>query len=506
MVVVGSTWSSSQARFVGFATFGALLHVVSQLIDQYVPQPYMDEIFHVPQAQAFCRGQWQHWDDKITTFPGLYVAAVGINSVASRMFGDGYGSCSVSALRSVNLLFSFATAIVLERFMHARRALAADSLGHSGAAAPWLRALALAMFPPHFFFAFLFYTDAISTFFVLLTLKLFDDAARCGGHGCSGVLGATLAAGSGTLSIACRQTNAVWLIFGAGAFVVADLEGTHGEQLIRSGADVGNGQRDGQGLLPAPAVVLRCASLVWKEWRRLQHRVLPALLVALAFVVFVVWNKGIVVGDRSNHTMVLHFAQLGYFSVFAASYLAALHRPSALWRNTADLVAEVSRRKFMTCVVVIVIASLLWFGSPTHPFILADNRHYTFYVWKAFFRRHRFAKLLPLPAYATAAWLLSRALRLRSSAKMEVASRPVSSLWLLGFVVALSLVLVPAHLVEPRYFLVPFFIVHVHAEPASPFHTCLLLLAGVVVNAVVLGVFIFRPFTWPDESVARFMW
>eukprot|EP00191_Tetraselmis_sp_GSL018_P012453 CAMPEP_0177594952 /NCGR_PEP_ID=MMETSP0419_2-20121207/10076_1 /TAXON_ID=582737 /ORGANISM="Tetraselmis sp., Strain GSL018" /LENGTH=44 /DNA_ID= /DNA_START= /DNA_END= /DNA_ORIENTATION= len=29
-----------------------------------VPEPYMDEIFHVPQAQRYCRGDFAHWDPK----------------------------------------------------------------------------------------------------------------------------------------------------------------------------------------------------------------------------------------------------------------------------------------------------------------------------------------------------------------------------------------------------------------------------------------------------------
>lgn len=30
-----------------------------------------DEPFHVPQAQAYCRGEYASWDPKITTPPGL---------------------------------------------------------------------------------------------------------------------------------------------------------------------------------------------------------------------------------------------------------------------------------------------------------------------------------------------------------------------------------------------------------------------------------------------------
>lgn len=38
----------------------------------WVPEPYLDEVFHIPQAQKYCQGRWLEWDDKITTPPGLY--------------------------------------------------------------------------------------------------------------------------------------------------------------------------------------------------------------------------------------------------------------------------------------------------------------------------------------------------------------------------------------------------------------------------------------------------
>ncbi|CAN9297458.1 unnamed protein product [Alternaria sp. RS040] len=36
-----------------------------------VPNPYLDEYFHIPQAQKYCKGDYS-WDPKITTPPGLY--------------------------------------------------------------------------------------------------------------------------------------------------------------------------------------------------------------------------------------------------------------------------------------------------------------------------------------------------------------------------------------------------------------------------------------------------
>ncbi|RWW02955.1 hypothetical protein GW17_00033936 [Ensete ventricosum] len=63
---------------------------ISVLVDRVVPDPYMvahpcsaiflsnccllsrqDEIFHIPQAQRYCRGDFGTWDPMITTPPGL---------------------------------------------------------------------------------------------------------------------------------------------------------------------------------------------------------------------------------------------------------------------------------------------------------------------------------------------------------------------------------------------------------------------------------------------------
>jgi hypothetical protein len=32
-----------------------------------------DEIFHIPQTQQYCQGEFAKWDPKITTFPGTYM-------------------------------------------------------------------------------------------------------------------------------------------------------------------------------------------------------------------------------------------------------------------------------------------------------------------------------------------------------------------------------------------------------------------------------------------------
>jgi alpha-1,2-glucosyltransferase len=55
--------------------------IISNLISNNVKTPYMDEIFHVTQAQTYCNGNFSEWNDKITTLPGLYL----LNSIPARV-------------------------------------------------------------------------------------------------------------------------------------------------------------------------------------------------------------------------------------------------------------------------------------------------------------------------------------------------------------------------------------------------------------------------------------
>ena len=117
---------------------------------------YMDEIFHVPQAIAYARLRFAHYDPSITTFPGVYLLA----AFAYRLFGLPLGlTLDVHFLRMINIILASA---LLETLARLRRRLLPQE-------EPSLPSLVLATFPVSFFFYFLFYTDTASTLFVCLT-------------------------------------------------------------------------------------------------------------------------------------------------------------------------------------------------------------------------------------------------------------------------------------------------------------------------------------------------
>ncbi|KAL8483882.1 hypothetical protein ACS0TY_026534 [Phlomoides rotata] len=69
----------------------------------------MDEIFHVPQVQQYCRGNFGSWDPMITTPPGLYFLSLAyVSSLFPGLFcmqavSSFSDSCSTSILRLTNV-------------------------------------------------------------------------------------------------------------------------------------------------------------------------------------------------------------------------------------------------------------------------------------------------------------------------------------------------------------------------------------------------------------------
>ena len=153
-------------------------------------------------------------------------------------------------------------------------------------------------------------------------------------------------------------------------------------------------------------------------------------------------------GDKSNHVPSLHLPQLYYFIAFAT----IMGWPALISgdRGRKVLVNDVQNRMFgnRRCVLIVnalceelklslttdqthdsapsrisghgtvykafhVGAGELVKDTPDlefpcrihHPFLLSDNRHYTFYVWRRIFLVHPLAPYLLIPGYIVCAWI-----------------------------------------------------------------------------------------------------
>nr|XP_048319517.1 dol-P-Glc:Glc(2)Man(9)GlcNAc(2)-PP-Dol alpha-1,2-glucosyltransferase-like [Ziziphus jujuba var. spinosa] len=173
---------------------------ISIIVNRIVSEPYMDEIFHIPQAQQYCKGNFRSWDPMITTPPGLYYLSLA--HVASLFPGMFYLKaissfpevCSIPILRSINGILAILCSILIYEIITNLR----PTLDERKAT---VYAVVLSMYPLHWFFTFLYYTDVAS---LTAVLAMYLACLRKN-YWFSGLLGA--------LAVVIRQTNIIWMLF-----------------------------------------------------------------------------------------------------------------------------------------------------------------------------------------------------------------------------------------------------------------------------------------------------
>ena len=414
----------------------------------------MDEIFHIPQAQNYCVYNFSHWNGKITTPPGLYLSSLFIY-IPFSLVQSPMELCSVFNLRATNIIFSSLNTVVLFlllRSIHENSNFVISSL----------LALSLSLFPPLYFFSFLYYTDQGSTFFVLSALL----AARKSHHVISAMLF--------LLSLLFRQTNVIWVCFAAACTLLQQVEGR-----IRPEAE----------LLErlAKAVVY----LLLQLWPSL-HTLLPYILVCVAFLLFTFWNGGIVLGDRAQHQITLHFSQISYFVLLAGV---------CTWYQMITSVRRILKTHFRQVVLWLLLLAILFllfarFSTVTHPYLLADNRHYTFYFWRKIINYSAYARYYLSIPYALSAILMT-SLIIHGS----------SELYALVYWVCVLLVLSLQPLIEFRYFILPYLLFRIHSAHPSLAAVLMEIATYAAFNFAALYSFAYKTFYWEaSEDIQRFMW
>ncbi|KAJ2721293.1 glucosyltransferase [Coemansia sp. Benny D115] len=442
-----------------FAGYAAVSYAILQRVNEQVDTPYMDEVFHVPQAQRYCQGRFGEWDDKLTTPPGLYLLSLAPVQ-ALRAAGMG-GYCSTHVLRGTNWALSLALFWVIRMLLEQLRPQRAGSNR---------LALELALFPVTFFLNHLYYTDTASLLSVLLMYLLCLRRRHWA------------AAAAGFASLWLRQTNVVWVAFAGFTAALDHVRVATGDSL------------SAVGIAAAARWTVR---MTRRDCWAISRVLAPYLAVVASFAAFVVVNGGIVLGDKAHHQAGVHVVQVFYFY----AYVVGSSAPVFLMASPVWFVRCMAKKPLRNCLLVAVgfvaMALLVSRFTVEHPFLLSDNRHYPFYLWKNVFRRHWLCRYLAIPVYVYAI-----------SAVHKLLAGQVSDAWQLALMLCTAAVLVPAPLLEFRYFAVPYYLVRLHARPLPRHIGVLSILWFALINAVTLWVFLYRPFTWPSEPgrQQRFMW
>lgn len=234
----------------------------------------------------------------------------------------------------------------------------------------------------------------------------------------------------------------------------------------------------------------------------------------------------------------------------AASLLASLSSKRGLHR-----LLNLLPRPFVAASFIALMLLAVHFNTIVHPFTLADNRHYVFYVFRILMRRP-FIKYAATPVYFLCGWAAISTLggtfpevaqvqtKLASRPQQKIRSRDVTNViedpldcsrlstnqtrvsFALVWLASTTLCLVTAPLVEPRYFIIPWVLWRLHIPPSmlslnrngvdytrcqQSFRHLPLILEGlwyIAINAVTGYMFLYQGFEWPQEPgrIQRFMW
>ncbi|XP_054609354.1 putative Dol-P-Glc:Glc(2)Man(9)GlcNAc(2)-PP-Dol alpha-1,2-glucosyltransferase isoform X2 [Dunckerocampus dactyliophorus] len=446
-------------------------------VTQEQTEPYMDEVSHVPQAQKYCDGRFRVWDTGITTPPGLYLVSVAIIKPVVRLVDlTGDVVCSTAMLRFINVLFNSGILYLLYRLigmLHPREKT-------QTAARRILSALSLSTFPVLYFFNFLYYTDVSSAFIILFTYLMTL-------HGCH-----KAAALLGVGAIVFRQTNIVWVAFCAGTLVAAQMDDAwrvaHAKKTDDKSFQVPLSWSGAKRVLLFTLDFLTSRSQV----KAVLLVAWPYVLVCAAFLCFVWLNDGIVVGDRKNHEACLNVPQLFYFLAFSLFFSLPV---SLCYHRVLRFLQALKRQPLLFLIGAVICLLLVWKFTVVHKYNLADNRHFTFYVWKRLFQKHELVRFLLIPAYVFAGWNFLDSLQSRSF------------FWSLAFLACLLAATVPQKLLEFRYFIVPYLMYRLHMPVPSLRRLVLEFLLYTSVNAATIYIFITKTFHWPGSGATqRFMW
>ncbi|BGP03709.1 Dol-P-Glc:Glc(2)Man(9)GlcNAc(2)-PP-Dol alpha-1,2-glucosyltransferase [Rhodotorula toruloides] len=456
-----------------YAAWAAASVGVAMRINRTVGEPYMDEIFHVPQAQAYCRGDWKYWDPALTTPPGLYILpavlahAKGLlEPIVAHLPANfaAFDPCALPSLRAINLLLSLFLPFLYSSLLHLLHGLSDDT--RPGRRSYDWQGLVIAMFPLVQWWSWLFYTDMASVVCILLCWR----TALQQRHVQSALLGA--------ISLLFRQTNIVWIAFIAAQAAIRELELPKKEVKLAGGK-------------ATPFAVARVALA---QLPTLAPVIAAYLPVFLAFLAFIRWNGGIVLGDKQNHVATVHVAQLYYLVAFAGVlFWPVIVTPRRVRVACYELIGS-PRRAMLSLLALAVICYTIKHYTIAHPFLLADNRHFCFYLWRRVINLRWWTRYALSPGYLLAGRLIYDQL---ANARLMTLS---TLLLLTG---ATSAVLIPSPLLEPRYFLLPLLILRLYFSPSSTTSTPtkrrhLVFEAAfyLAIQAACVWLFLEKPFVW----------
>lgn len=172
-----------------------------------------------------------------------------------------------------------------------------------------------------------------------------------------------------------------------------------------------------------------------------------------------------------------------------------LFGPSLAMHHLTSSLNTFRSRWYLLAPMVVVATIIVYKNTIVHPYMLADNRHYTFYVWNRFYGRYDWARYAAIPVYLFGLTTLSHAL----------ANKSAGFILIYGACTFVSIAL--QQLIELRYFIIPFLVLRLHMAAVKSRWILLELICYCVMNAAVFYLFATKEIHWQNyDYVQRLIW
>lgn len=157
-------------------------------------------------------------------------------------------------------------------------------------------------------------------------------------------------------------------------------------------------------------------------------------------------------------------------------------------QNINSVVNYVREKKHICIALMIVLLFIVKYNTEVHPYLLADNRHYTFYIWNRFYGRFNWFRYIMCPVYLVSILIINNGVD-----HLHISLRIFSLFTLIIY-------LCFQRLLEIRYFLVPFLLFRLHAKPKMTIQNFkyVELVLYIVINIFTFYTFINKKIYWPE--------
>ena len=420
---------------------------------------YMDEEFHVDQTLAYYKNNFEYWNSKLTTFPGTFLLSSIFLKLSNSLQVHINDNNSLKILRMFSIIISSLTFYILGFFK--KKTNVEKYILHRFQ-------LLICFLPINFFYNFLYYTDTFSIFSLVVFFYLNLYATK----------NYFLRFLSGILCVLIRQNNIIWINLMTLNDTISSFQNCYNNMSVR---------------------------ILFKEIYSTIIRNIDILIIDILFIVFFASNNfSVVLGDKSNHNIVFHLAQVNHLLIFSLVFFPTFN--FKVLRNLSRLLNSRKKAMRFTFLFFFVILLVLICNrfSYIHDFILSDNRHYMFYYFKKIYLKDnlRYALLI----YVSLAYTII----INDNIKLLKDNRIIS--WFICSILCLA----PSKLVEMRYFtpcyIILIILVNYNKESFDDLNQLMFnwwnIWAHLVMNGATLYIFLFRQFEnkYMNNEISRFMY